>query len=170
MTSGTAVPGKAASDPIDLLRREHRDGLQRLMVLENAAESIRAGGFSPEAFEQIAETIRWMNTVVGKHTEIEERFLFPLIDRHMRTLAEQVRGEHRDLWDLFSDLLNAVREVEEGRLRGTSIRDIVTIARSIVDLMRTHIRREDSMVFPAVRHVLTEEEYKKLLEGIRTVL
>ncbi|MEX2116594.1 MAG: hemerythrin domain-containing protein [Bacteroidota bacterium] len=158
--------GRKVTDPIKVLIREHNEGLLRLAVLENAAESIKMNGFSPEAFEQIAETIRWMNTEVRRHTEIEEKFLFPLIDRHIRPLADQVRGEHRDLWDLFNDLLRAVKEVEEGRLHGTSIRDIVAIAKSIVELLRTHVRREDTLVFPAVKQLLTKDEYDELLVGI----
>lgn len=158
--------GKKSIDPIKVLIREHNEGLQRLAVLENAAESIKLNGFSAEAFEQIAETIRWLNTEVRRHTQIEEKFLFPLIDRHMRALADQVRGEHRDLWDLFNDLLHAVKDVEEGRLHGTSIRDIVAIVRSIVELLRAHVRREDTMVFPAVKQLLTKDEYDELLVGI----
>jgi hemerythrin-like domain-containing protein len=153
-------------DPIKVLIQEHTEGLQHLAVLENASESIKLNGFSPEAFEQIAETIRWLNTEVRKHTQIEEKFLFPLIDRHMRSLADQVRGEHRDLWDLFNELLQAVKEVEEGHLHGTSIRDIVAIAKSIVQLLRAHVRREDTMVFPAVKQLLTKNEYDELLVGI----
>lgn len=162
--------GSRHQDPIDLLVQEHNVGMQHLAVLESASESIKANGFSAEAFEQIAGTIRWMNTEVRKHTEIEERFLFPLIDHHMRSLAEQVRGEHRDLWDSFSDLLQAVKEVEEGRLHGTSIRDIVAIAKSIVDLLRAHIRREDTIMFPAIRQLLTPKQYKELLAGIQQAL
>ncbi len=153
-------------DPIKMLIQEHTEGLQHLALLENASESIKLNGFSPEAFEQIAETIRWLNTEVRRHTQIEEKFLFPLIDRHMRSLADQVRGEHRDLWDLFNELLQAVKEVEEGRLHGTSIRDIVAIAKSIVQLLRAHVRREDTMVFPAVKQLLTKNEYDELLVGI----
>ena len=164
-TSGQSL-GSKSMDPIKLLLREHREGLEHLAVLENAAESIKLNGFSPEAFEQIAETIRWMNTEVRRHTQIEEKFLFPLIDRHMRSLADQVRGEHRDLWDLFNELLLVVKDVEEGRLHGTSIRDIVAIAKSIVDLLRVHVRREDTMVFPAVKQLLTKDEYDELLVGI----
>lgn len=161
---------RGCENPIDLLQHEHDKGMQQLSMLENAANSIRAHGFSPEAFEQIAATIRWMNTEVRRHTQIEERFLFPLVEPHMKSLAEQVRGEHRDLWDSFSDLLETVREVEEGRLHGTSIRDVVTIAQTIVELMRAHIKRENTILFPAIRQLLTEDEYKKLLEGIQKVL
>ena len=157
-------------NPIDLLLHEHDKGMQQLSMLENAASSIRAHGFSPEAFEQIAATIRWMNTEVRRHTQIEEKFLFPLVESHMKSLAEQVRGEHRDLWDSFSDLLETVKEVEEGRLHGTSIRDVVAIAQTIVELMRTHIKRENTILFPAIRQLLTADEYRELLDGIQRAL
>lgn len=166
MKTNEQARGLRPVDPIKALIQEHTEGLEHLAVLENASESIKSNGFSPEAFEQIAETIRWLNTEVRRHTQIEEKFLFPLIDRHMRTLADQVRGEHRDLWDLFNDLLRAVKEVEDGRLHGTSILDIVAIAKSIVDLLRAHVRREDTMVFPAVKQLLTKSEYDELLVGI----
>lgn len=153
--------------PIDLLLEDHARGLDQLSMLEQAAESIRANGFSPEAFEQIAATIRWMNTEVRKHTEIEERHLFPLVESHMKAVADQVRGEHRDLWDAFSDLLTAVKEVEEGRLHGTSIRNVVMITGMIVELMRAHIRRENTIMFPAVRELLSHTDRLRLLEAIR---
>ena len=153
-------------DPLEILRHQHEEGMRHLLLLENAAESIKASGFSAEAFEQIAESIRWMNTEVRRHTKFEEQYLFPLIDRHMKNLAEQMRGDHRDLWDSFSELLDKVKEVEEGRLHGTSIREVVAIAFSIVEQMRAHIRRENTVLYPAMKQLLTEQESRSLLEGI----
>lgn len=153
-------------DPLEILIRAHEEGMTRLGVLENAAESIRSNGFSPEAFEQIAETIRWMNTEVRRHTQIEEQVLFPVVERHVRGLAEQMRGEHRDLWNAFSELLSYVREVEEGKLHGSSIMDVVRVALDIVDQMRNHIKREDTILFPAVRQLFSKKEFEELLIGM----
>ncbi len=161
---------KTTTDPIELLVREHEEGMKRLAVLQRAAESIRSEGFSAKAFEEIADTIRWMNTSVRHHTQIEEQFLFPMIEPRMRGLAEQVRGEHRDLWDSFSELLGTVRDVEEGRLHGSSILDVVRIAENIVVLLRNHIRRENTVVFPAIRQLLSKEEYQKLEDDLQREL
>lgn len=158
------------SDPIELLVREHEEGMKQLTVLEKAAESIRHDGFSVKAFEEIAGTIRWMNTSVRHHTQIEERYLFPLIEEKMRSLAEQVRGEHRELWDSFSELLATVNDVEEGRLHGSSILDVVRIAENIVLLLRNHIRRENMIVYPAVRQLLSTEEYRQLKSDLQREL
>ena len=153
-------------DPLEILIRAPEEGITRLVVLEHAAESIRSNGFSPEAFEQIAETIRWMNTEVRRHTQIEEQVLFPVVERHVRGLAEQMRGEHRDLWNAFSELLSYVREVEEGKLHGSSIMDVVRVALDIVDQMRNHIKREDTILFPAVRQLFSKKEFEELLIGM----
>lgn len=153
-----------------MLIREHEEGMRHLAVLERAAESIRTEGFSAKAFEEIAETIRWMNTEVRHHTQVEERFLFPMIERQMRSLAEQVRGEHRDLWDCFSELLNTIRDVEEGRLHGSSILDVVRTAQNIVVLLRNHIRRENTVLYPAIRQLLSAEEFQKLREDLQREL
>ena len=157
---------KLKRDPLEILTRAHDEGMDQLGVLENAAESIRANGFSPEAFEQIAETIRWMNTEVRKHTQIEEQVLFPVVQRHVKGLAEQMRGEHRDLWNAFSELLTYVREVEEGKRHGSSIMDVVRVSFDIIDQMRNHIKRENTILFPAARQLFSEKELEELLVGI----
>ena len=71
------------------------------------------------------------------------------------------------MWDSFSDLLDTVKEVEEGRLHGTSIRTVVAIARTIVEQMRVHIRRENTILYPALKELITEQESRALLEGIQ---
>lgn len=159
-------PNGHKQDPLEVLQEEHEEAMRRLLVLENAADSIKANGFSAEAFEQIAETIRWMNTEVRRHTKLEEQYLFPLIEHHMKNLADQVKGDHQDMWDSFSDLLDTVKEVEEGRLHGTSIRNVVTIARTIAEQMRSHIRRENMILYPALRELMTEKESEGLRRGL----
>jgi hemerythrin-like domain-containing protein len=161
------VHSRVRPDPLELLKADHVEAMHRLQVLENAADSIKANGFSAEAFEQIAETIRWMNTEVRRHTKLEEQYLFPLVEHHMKNLADQVKGDHRDMWDSFSDLLDTVKEVEEGRLHGTSIQTVVAIARTILEQMRNHIRRENTILYPALKELMTEQESSALLEGIQ---
>lgn len=149
-------------DPIEILRKEHVEGLKHLALLENATESLRHNGFSAEAFEQIAESIRWMNTDVRRHTEREEKYLLPLLDRHVIGLPDIVRNEHRELRSAVGQLLNSVQEVEEGKIRGSTILEIVQIATLIVELMRKHIATENNLLFPMTKEVLTAREYDDL--------
>lgn len=149
-------------DPIEILKREHTEGLTHLARLENATESLRRNGFSAEAFEQIAASIRWIDTDVRKHIEKEERYLLPLLDRHVVDVPEMIRNEHRELRSAFTQLLQTVEDVEEGQIRGSILQELVQIATVIVDLMRRHIETENTLLFPLVQKVLTSQEYEDL--------
>jgi hemerythrin-like domain-containing protein len=158
----------APRDPIELLRKEHGEGLKHLERLGNAADSIKANGFSVEAFEEIVNAVRWMNTDVRRHTDREEKYLFPLIERHSSNLPELMRGEHRELGTAFTQLLDIVREIEEGRVRGSSIYEVVQLSYLIVDLMRIHINRENQFLFPLAKKLLSSSEYEALTENMFT--
>lgn len=149
-------------DPIEILKWEHNEGLKHLSRLENATESLQHNGFSAEAFEEIADSIRWINTDVRRHTEKEEKYLLPLLDRHVVGLPDIVRNEHRELRSAFGQLLDAVQDVEEGKIRGSTIQEIVQIATMIVELMRKHIATEDNLLFPMTKEILTTQEYSDL--------
>lgn len=151
-------------DPIGLLRIEHEEGLKHLERLGNAADSIKSNGFSVEAFEEIVDAVRWMNTDVRRHTDREEKYLFPLIERHSSNLPELMRGEHRELGTAFTQLLDIVREIEEGKVRGSSIYEVVQISYLIVDLMRIHINRENQFLFPLAKKILSVSEYEALTQ------
>jgi hemerythrin-like domain-containing protein len=154
-------------DPIGALQREHEAGLQRLTRLENAAEAIRTTGFSAEAFEEIADVIRWFNTDVRRHTEQEEHCLFPMMELHVAGLPEVLRSEHRELRSASGLLLQTVNEVEEGRIRGSSIQEVVQISKLIVELMRNHIAKENNLLFPLAKEVLTPVEYGQLCDCLQ---
>src|SRR3990172_6911614 len=93
---------KLSKDPLKILLQEHQDGLEHLARLEQAAESIQANGFSAEAIEEIIEAVRWMNNDVREHIVIEERYLFPAIERHGSDLPDSMRNDHHELRGAFS--------------------------------------------------------------------
>jgi hemerythrin-like domain-containing protein len=149
---------KLSKDPLKILLQEHQDGLGHLARLEQAAESIQANGFSAEAIEEIIEAVRWMNNDVREHIVIEERYLFPAIERHGSDLPDSMRNDHHELRGAFSQFLEIVQEIERGRMRGSSIHEIVQISLHIVTIMRSHIARENELLFPLAKRLLSVEE------------
>jgi uncharacterized protein len=149
-------------DPIDILRKEHKDGLQYLAKLENAADSIRINGFSAEAFEQIVEVTRFIDTILRQHNEKEEMHLFPLIEHHVTDPPQVLRIEHQELWHVFRELLKAVKDVEEGRIHGSSIKELVQTAKVVVEHLNNHIAKENDIIFPLAKQLLSKEEYQQL--------
>lgn len=151
-----------ATDPIEILMHEHEMGLHQLALMANAAMSIEVNGFSAEAFRTIAEAIRYIGSEIRCHNEREEKFLFPALGRHVDGPPAAMRLEHRDLWRAFNELLKVVRDVEDGRLRGSSIRELVQLVHFIVDHLRDHIEKENAVLFPMAKRLLTIEEYHTL--------
>jgi hemerythrin-like domain-containing protein len=157
------------NDPIETLVKEHDDVLKQLNILNNAAMSIKVNGFSVEAFEKISQTIRNIGTEMRNHDEKEERFLLPLLEKHVSGPSEAMRNEHRELWAAFSQLLQLVHNTEEGKITGRSISDLVRSSIFIVELASAHIAKENKVLFPMIQQVLSKEEYEQLKQNFATL-
>ncbi len=155
-------------DPIELLVKDHEETLAQLEKMSSAAKSIQANGFSGPAFLQIAEAIRYIVNEVRRHNFKEEQYLFPLMDRHGNGTLLAMRQEHRELWRAMDELLLTVNDVEDGRIRGSSVRELVQSVFYVVDHLRNHIVKENSDLFPTVKRLLTEGEYDQLRKDIAT--
>lgn len=149
-------------DPLDILKQEHQESLLRMGIVRKAAVSIRDNGFSAQSFQEIAEGIPYLGTVVRQHNEKEERFLFPLVDRHVMGATSEVRHERRDLWRAVNELTKFIREVEDGRVHSTTIRELIQAALFVVERFYSTVNRENNVLFPIVTRTLTPEEYEQL--------
>jgi len=159
-------PVQPVHDPFEILIGEHGECLKYLQRMENAANYIKSNGFSFEAYSQIAETVRFVDTVMRQHDEKEEKYLFSLMDQHVPGAPQVMRNEHRELWIAFRQLLKTVEDIEEGRLHGTSIVELVESAQAVVEHLGEHIAKENEIVFPMAKQMLTKEEYNRLRESM----
>lgn len=159
-------PDEQAGDPFLLLIEEHDTCNRLLGGMDNAVESIRLNGFSADAFRQISDAARFIDSAIRFHHEREETYLFPLIERHNPGSTEVMRKEHRSLWSALRQLLKTIQDIEEGRLHGTSIRELLQSSRFIIDLVASHTRRENHVLFPMARKTLTTTEWNELRSAI----
>ncbi|MDI6767502.1 MAG: hemerythrin domain-containing protein [Bacteroidota bacterium] len=158
-----------AHDPLDILRHEHDRGLQELEKIITAIESIHKNGFSREAFQQIAESVKYVGSEMKKHYEKEERYLFPLLDKHLFESPNKIRYERREMWQSLNELINSIKDIEDGRFHGSTVRDLLQCARQVVEHFRTHINRENDVILPMVKRLLTSAEYVQFGEEIQSV-
>ena len=158
------------TDPIQTLMKEHDIGLKYLQRLGDAAEDIRTNGFSFEAFKHVAEAIQFIDTEIRQHNEKEEKYLFPLMERHVDGPPAVMRGEHRKLWRAFSRLRECVKDVEEMRIYPSTVRDLVECSKTIVQLLSDHIAKENDVLFPMAKEILTKDEYRQLTREIAAVI
>ncbi|MBI3193428.1 MAG: hemerythrin domain-containing protein [Ignavibacteriae bacterium] len=160
---------QSVSDPISVLMQEHHRAVTQLSVLEQAVNSINAEGFTRQAFESIAEAIRFFEGEFRQHDKKEEQFLFPLLEKHEPGITREYRNEHRELWSAFNYLLSCVHDVEDGRLRGSSRQELVETATRIVRLLRAHIVNENTILFVKAKKLFSEVEYKEFRDSIATI-
>jgi hemerythrin-like domain-containing protein len=156
------VSGKTLNqcpDPIDLLQSDHTKGMEALLALEEAVNSIEKVGFTAEAFQTIAEAARFIGSYMREHYEKEDRHLYPLLQKRTSGSPTAVRHERREMWQSFKELMMFVTDIENGKVHGTTIRELVTTVRAVVGYFRNHIEREDNVVFPMVKRLLTPDEY-----------
>jgi hemerythrin-like domain-containing protein len=155
-----------SSDPLEILQKEHEQGLLYVQRLKDAADDIRTHGFSSAAFTRMGEAIRFIDTEMRRHAEKEEQFLLPLLEGHVPDSPQEIRREHRALWTAFRELRRHIQDIEDGRLRGTAITDLVQSACLVVEILGDHIAKENEALFPMVKRLLNAEEYDRLTKGI----
>lgn len=133
-----------SGDPLRDFEAEHREALAELAQLEEAALGLRGGGDTARHLATAARVQRVLSTAVRAHNEAEERALFPLLDDDP-TVPVFVE-EHRQLRALEEDLVAGLEAGDPPRVAGIALR--------VVDLLRSHIEREDHMLFPSARAAL----------------
>jgi hemerythrin-like domain-containing protein len=153
-------------DPIDILMREHEEVIGYLGRISRSTLSIERNGFSAEAFREIAESVRFIGTAVRQHSDKEDQYLFPLLERHAAESPVSLRHERREMWHLFNELMKSVNDVEDGRIHGTTIRELIQLAHEVVERFQGHITKENTTLFPLAKRLLTPVEYDKLTRGI----
>jgi len=149
-------------DPIETFRKENEEALEIISQLGSAAEFISENGFSFDAFEQIVNVVEFIDDKVRKHTEKEEKILFPLMERHINGRTQSMRIEHKELWRAFATLKDCVKDVEDLRIHAMTVRDLVASSRTIVEYLVKHIQKENGVYFPEAKEILTQIEYEQL--------
>lgn len=142
MTTNTDAVTFAAL--IDRLSAEHAELLpctDRLLDL--------AAGAGPELREAIESCAAKLQAPLEIHIAQEDDILFPAYARASggEGLVAQFRAEHRDILALRDELLAACNNGDSRKLGA--------ITSQLAELLGDHMRREDMMLFPSAREVLS---------------
>jgi hemerythrin-like domain-containing protein len=146
------------SDPLLRFAMEHEQALAALDRLERAAAALAAGDPPEPHVRTVREVQETLETAVRQHNDDEERALFPLIAAELPCASFQ--EEHVRLRELE-------RRLERALAGPHPERDVPPVARTLADLLRDHIRREDEMLFPAARELLGGEGLERVASRLR---
>lgn len=172
-TATAAIPAANAfrtSQPLPAgedLMQEHGVFGRLLLAYEEIARRLRTNqkGNIEECLRNSTALI--VNNVQDHHERIEELMIFPVLTKAnthaalVSTLVEQHKAG-RTITDALT------KATAGGALDTRSKRDhVAKLLTSFTRMFRPHALREDTVVYPALRQILNEEQYAELSEKVR---
>lgn len=153
---------KGISPPEDLMR-EHGVLNRILLIYEEALRRMDAGEAMPH--EPLRASAQFMREFVEDyHEKLEEKYIFPRFMKADRLV---------DLVDVLLEQHQAGRRLTDTTIRlathnglesGDDQRELKDSLQQFIRMYRPHEAREDTVLFPAFRSVVSEEEFESLGE------
>ena len=165
MTAFTGCSENAEEEisPAEDLMREH-GVLNRILLIYDSCKShlIKGEQFPTEALHDSATIIR--DFIEGYHEKLEEDFLFPrlLKQNYLIDLIQVLSVQHSAGRGLTGRIiqLTGSNNLSDPDQSG----ELIQLLNSFNTMYRPHKAREDTVLFPAIREAIPEEEYYKMGE------
>lgn len=162
-TSGKAEEGEEGVSPPEDLMREHGVLNRILLIYEESGRRLDSGHELPiEILAGSADIVR--RFIEQYHEKLEEDFLFPRFEKAnvLVDLVATLRRQHRAGRVLTDEILRLA--TAESVQRPQDRKALVASIGKFVRMYRPHEAREDTVLFPAFRRVVTPKEFDALGE------
>jgi hemerythrin-like domain-containing protein len=152
------------------LSHEHELIRRMISVMEALSAELQAG--TPGIAGDLREAIRFVRGFADKcHHGKEEKLLFPLIASKNQTVASMpvriLTSEHDAGRTLIRELEDALMAIEAGD--ATALAKAAQALTLYTRMLRKHIDKEEDVVFPLARTLISEEEADLLAEQFEAV-
>jgi len=167
------IGGKPLADfdqPIELLMDCHRRVEKFLQVLLQVAERSENGRLGVTDVSSLETALEYFVRAAPRHTEDEERSLFPRLKasgdpraREALSRIERLEADHKqaDAGHKRIDELGRLWLLEKV-LPGEQVLEFAQVSRELIAFYGSHIRCEDEEVFPIARAVLSAEALQSI--------
>ncbi|MFQ5569597.1 MAG: hemerythrin domain-containing protein [Rhodothermales bacterium] len=168
-----AVAYEALPPFLQKLMDDHREYIPVLDAFEENLQRIQEEGLSREAHQGLTDFFRRLDEHIIRHHAQEEKILFPLLQKRLLEKGEHSRAAHpKTAVDMLEDDHSNVLQLAavtfnffglSVRLPDPASRALVLDAaleqgKTLVELVRLHLFREDNIVFPlAFKHLSSAE-------------
>jgi hemerythrin-like domain-containing protein len=148
--------------PSEDLMREH-GLLNRILLIYDTCKSnlMNKIPFQLDALNNSAQIIRTF--IEEYHEKLEENFLFPRFEKanKLTSLVEVLRSQHK-AGRTITDQIIQISSMEN--LSEEDSEQLIKLLNDFNVMYRPHEAREDTILFPALREIITESEYFALGE------
>jgi hemerythrin-like domain-containing protein len=154
------------NDPIAQLIKEHERALEKLQLLNKTTDELIADGFSEGRLERILSAARYIEEEVSVHNRSEEDLLFPTLEKHVEGPTKSLRADHKELAKANEEFEESIRKVKENPYDRTAITELVSTGKTVVRIFVNHIHKENDILFPIARKVLSKAELQSIARRI----
>lgn len=147
--------------PVEDLMREH-GVLRRIMLICEKEESVLDKGESPR-YDVIFKSANIIQDFVeAYHEKLEEDQIFPIFEKagQMTDLTMTLREQHAAGRKLTQTIMRLSKERRTGDKEDPGA--LAGAMRSFIRMYRPHAAREDTVLFQALRGLISENEYRGL--------
>lgn len=148
-------------DVTEPLRLEHEVVLERLKTFEKALDEADWNG--------IRETLCFFDERLVLHRRKEEEVLFPALGGHIGTEGGPIAcmlHEHQD----ERGKIEAIRAaMSRGTERPETLKTVQDAGGYILELLRSHIAKENQILYPMVENTLSGEEKERVEKGMNAI-
>jgi hemerythrin-like domain-containing protein len=152
------------------LMREHGALNRVLLIYEEIIRRLEKPtlpDFQVNALKKAVEVIQ--DFIENYHEKLEEDYIFPLFEKNKRevTLVKTLRKQHQAGRDITAKLLEIINSKKTPV--ASTYKTVITLLKKFVRMYRPHEAREDTVLFPQVRSMLSEKEFKDLGEKFEDI-
>ncbi|MDP2947960.1 MAG: hemerythrin domain-containing protein [Chloroflexota bacterium] len=150
--------------PLASLSAEHEVALDILDRLQAAVESLATGSPLSQHLAVLAEVAHFLTVDLAQHIRQEEDALFPLLEEVMGAGAGPpavMRMEHQELSEHIGPFQDYVSGwAAAGSAPPAEVAQGKDVAYHIIGLLRQHIAKEEEVLFPMTRRMLSPEQIR----------
>lgn len=153
----TAVP----VSPVEDLMREH-GVLRRIFLIYDKELKDIENNKAPQ-YETLFKSANIIHDFIENyHEKLEEDYIFPIFEKagKLTDLTKTLREQHKAGRNLTQVILQLSKEKQSGDKGNPSA--LADNLRVFLKMYRPHAAREDTVLFPALRSLISDKEYDEL--------
>lgn len=177
-TGGTSVPGQSKSEDDDGpdvsatedLMREHGVLRRALLVYDSAARKLRTKGADvpPDALLKTATLFRAFGEDYHE-SKLEEAYIFPVVKKTpgpASSLADILVVQHQRGREITDYILALTKD---GKFTANNSEQFAEVLDSFVLMYQHHAAREDTIIFPAWKQTMNEDQFDEMSDKFEEI-
>ncbi|WP_034833528.1 hemerythrin domain-containing protein [Endozoicomonas numazuensis] len=155
---------------IDRLVKDHEQLLRLLDCLDHEVSGYRDDSQHTPKVWLILDALDYLHNYPDSfHHPLESRLLSRLrprlTDADQRAAIEEVEAEHEEIHQLTTSLIDRFSALTMDQI--IPINQLLADYQKYVELQRAHIQKENRVLIPAMKTILTEEDFKLVNETLK---